>query len=177
MAKLSYKRIALRTERKERRQAGRAYHPITVSLQTGEALLKAGLYSEAVLFFLEAINIVPSNTLGYLNLGRAYTKLERYLDAVQAYRDGLCIDKNSSRLLLDLGNLLNKLGRYNEACEVFEQLVRVKRHDYMAHRLLAMAYLHAGRPQEEIAAFSAAQRLSPAYMPTSLSPAVGHAAP
>lgn len=168
----------MRVARKERRtSADRASHPISVTLNTGLAMFEARLYDDAVIFFLNAININPTNILGYINLGRTYTRLKRYKDAVQAYRDGLSINPNSTILLQALGNLLSQLKRHKEACEVYEQLVRVRRHDYMAHRLLASAYIHAGRPRESIAAFVAAMSLVPRYVPSFLNPTIESSSP
>ena len=73
----------------------------------GQSLYQKGLYSKAIGYYQQAINLDPNNAQAYQDMGNAYMKLNDQADALSAYQKSLQINPNNPTLKVMVDNMNN----------------------------------------------------------------------
>ena len=84
-------------------------------------LYERGRWEEAVSELRRAIEINPTISAWYFNLGLTLDMMERFDEALVAYRKGLSIDPHDLETLSAAGTDCVRIGRYKQAIRFFER--------------------------------------------------------
>lgn len=127
----------------------------------GYALFKHGRPDKAIIYYKEALQIMPDCTDARSGLGYVLARLGRVDEAVNEYRQVLEILPDSPQAHNDLGTALGKQGKFNEAIEHFNEAVKIKPDFADAHRNLGFALTRQGKFTEAITHLAKAVQLNP----------------
>ncbi len=87
----------------------------------GEELFRKGSYTEALVFFRQAVERDPNDDASLYNLGLCEERSGHYAEAINWYDRGLVLNLNNKELWLRKGVSLHKLGRSAEAKRSLER--------------------------------------------------------
>ncbi|MHB1000913.1 MAG: O-antigen ligase family protein [Armatimonadota bacterium] len=104
--------------------------------------------------FLKTIQLAPSSTKGYYQLGKLYAQLGRDDDSVSMFSKALLNDPNSPHLMLILARQYESMGAKSKALELYGRMIEVENSPYEAIRAMpeivepAYVFAHASLGQE-----------------------------
>jgi tetratricopeptide (TPR) repeat protein len=134
----------------------------------GNALLRAGNFTEAVQKYNEAIMLVKDNRY-YYQKGVALLRMQRFDDAVEAFNGAVQAGTNPADVQLGLsgaymgkGEELFNGGNYSGAIQNYRQAININP-DPRYYNRLAIALRRDNRDQESVEAFNNAIYLDPDY--------------
>ena len=88
----------------------------------GVALVKMGLYGEAVKCFDRVIELNPNNADAWTNRGRALVEMGRYTEAIKSHDRAIEISPQDGYALYSKGLALERMGRREEAMKYFGEV-------------------------------------------------------
>jgi len=91
----------------------------------GMFLAKSGKLDEAKKIFNEAVQLLPKESISYINLGNLFDQQKKYMDAEKMYRKAIELEPNSAYAHYDLGLLLDEMGKSEEAELEIEKAVKI----------------------------------------------------
>ena len=83
-----------------------------------------GEYSEAIIKYKEAIELVPREPHAYLQLASVYKLIGRYEESIDIYQHLLAIEENSVSLHTALAESLYEMRRFSDSIEHFETAIQ-----------------------------------------------------
>ncbi|MDO8643988.1 MAG: tetratricopeptide repeat protein [bacterium] len=90
-------------------------------LQYGEALIGAGEYDKALLFFEKITNEEPKNERAFFNLGYTYFQMKRYSEAAREYGKAIELNPDFIEAYFNLGMTYKMLEDTGGAIQAFEK--------------------------------------------------------
>ncbi len=132
----------------------------------GHALKRSGDVegaTEAVSFFVKALELYPDNPRTYVGLGMALDTLGRTAEAAKAYRKAIDVDETHANAYVNLGVLTVKAGDIDNARQLLEHGLGLDPLNAEGHNNLGAIYASQGDFSRAKAHFQEAIRLRPAY--------------
>ena len=132
----------------------------------GAVLLNIGRYPDAQVEFLKAVELDPTYSDAYHNLGSAYAEQAKWEEAIGAYRKALAqpIYATPENTYHNLGYAYWALDRRKDAEEAFRAALQLEPRLVPSHFWLAVVLQKEGRQAEARAHFRAARDLEPASL-------------
>jgi Flp pilus assembly protein TadD len=127
----------------------------------GEALLRAGRFTEAAAAFEEATWRRPADPQYQIGLGIALRAVGRYLEAASAFREAIRLLPHDPRALGGLGACLAALGQEAEAIRAFRQAVFLAQADVGALFNLGLSLILAHQADEALGPLRQTATLAP----------------
>jgi Flp pilus assembly protein TadD len=123
--------------------------------------LQQGRLREAVTRIGRAIELNPSESSYFCNIGLAYQKLGETKNAVSSYLNSVRLDPQCALAHCVLGKLLAAEGRLEEAVTHCQEALRIRPQFPEAHDYLGLALAGQGKQDEAVAQFRLAVELDP----------------
>jgi len=133
----------------------------TLSLRTGEALLKLGKYQQALTRFEAAARIQGDDQLVQLRLGECFFSMQRLPEAAACFRRVLNAESGNAAAHHNLGLCLLRMGRAAAGLEHCRRSLQLKPDSVAALRTTAAACLRLGRWKEAKSLLRHAQSIAP----------------
>jgi Flp pilus assembly protein TadD len=143
------------------RAAGRDPYDGDYHYILGQALVRAGRFSEAAAVCREAVQLNRDDADYQYALGAALWGLERYEDAEEAFREAVRLRPDDARALNGLGCALARLGRRRGAVAAFHDALHHAEPAADIRGNLAVALWARGHTAGALRAFREAARLAP----------------
>jgi len=135
---------------------------MNLSNSAGACLVEAGLCGAAIPRFEAALRMQPDFAEANNNLGVCLLNSGRDAEAIAYFEAALRAKPDSAQVHFNLGVTLSKSpGRALEAIAQYEAVLRLRPGDAAAHHNLGALLVSAGRTEEAISHFGAAQRIDP----------------
>jgi serine/threonine-protein kinase len=129
----------------------------------GKVRLSNGLYDEAVVEFVRAVELDPTQGDALAGLASAYTRLNRLPEAEQAYLDAIAIRPHFWQGYRDLGTFYYRTGRFDDGIANLEEFAQLAPDSYRAFSTLGAAYYQVERWTDARRAFERALELNPEH--------------
>ena len=97
-------------------------------------------YNKVESFYLRAIELNPTYSDAYLNLGLAYFKQDRYQEAITSFYKVIELNPDDSDAYLDLGDCYRMQENYTDAIVCFNKAIEVNPDESNAYFYLGLAY-------------------------------------
>ena len=161
-------RDTLSRELKQAEELDKKVKAIDESHKMAMRMVEEGRYQEAEKGFRRVVELQPTLSPTWANLGHVYTKLKRPSDAVTAYRRAIDLDPGNATLYQDLGHVYSDMGDSKKATEMYEKGARlagsqdpkkVARSQYF----IAVDHLNSGRNLEAMEALRKTLAADPAH--------------
>jgi tetratricopeptide (TPR) repeat protein len=127
----------------------------------GVALDAQGRFEEALVYYHEAVRLVPGRYQVHNNLGNILDHLGRTSEALAEYREAVRLKPDMAFLHNGTGQMLAKLGRFEEATAEFTEAARLDPNYASPHLELAQLSFRQGRDAEGVNELRAALRIDP----------------
>lgn len=111
---------------------------------------EAGEKQRAIALYEEIVELDPTYTAAYINLGTIHFHLRQYDRAEKLYRRAAEADPNYVLAFFDLGNVLDELERLDESIAAYRQAVALAPQYADAHYNLALAFERKGQPRSAL---------------------------
>jgi len=98
---------------------------ITLSIATGDKLLKSGEYIEALQEYEKAIEINEKHAGAWCNKGAALRRLGRYEEALQCFDTAIALKPTYEDAWVNKGNTLKNLHQYRRASECYNKVIEL----------------------------------------------------
>lgn len=122
------------------------------------------LPEEAIPFYTKALNLDPTNTAVWIDLGTASYLVKAYQRALECFETAIQLDPNLAEAWHKKGNVLVKLGRYPEAFAAFVvTLEKNPRHPVPVWADMGMAHYALMEYDKAITCFDEALRIHPLH--------------
>jgi tetratricopeptide (TPR) repeat protein len=128
----------------------------TVLAQQGESAS-----GDATAEFREAVRLDPDTAPASLALGGALLEQKNYSGALTVLRESIDRQPNDAQAYHLEGRIYEGLDQWDKAGEALLKAARLQPGDYEIRKDLALVLVHAGRTDDGIHEFEAAERLSP----------------
>lgn len=137
--------------------------PATVYNAWGNTLYELARYDEAVIKYLQAVDLEPDISTYYANLGGAYQKMGEDELAAEAFAQAMALDPNQDSAYNKQGDLFYNEEQYAEAAEQYRQAIAINPGKALYHANLGNAYKKMGEYEPAAAEYQTAVELDPAY--------------
>jgi tetratricopeptide (TPR) repeat protein len=119
-------------------------------IQQGEFAYQQGRLEEAVLFFLQAIQIQPDNAKAYLNIAIVKWRQGKFHEQAQFAAQSLQYDSSNAKAYNTLGLAQDRLGNHVEAIQNYSKALEISpdNYSYLWNRGLALKAI--GKRQEAL---------------------------
>ncbi len=105
-------------------------------LASGDKSFKAGKYSEAVIYYRNAVQVNPKLAQAHYGLARAYLKSASFQDALKEFQSTVDLDPGNSEAQLQLATLLLTGRKYDEAKAAAGKVLTADPNNARAHAIL-----------------------------------------
>jgi Flp pilus assembly protein TadD len=122
-------------------------------MQTGQAMIQNGAYSEAVTAFRKVVNREPDNFEAQFNLGFAYLGWGRYSNAVTELKKTLGLNSRNAEVWSNLAIAYENLGNNSEAAGSLQKAVDLDPTNIVARMNLGAIYANANQFAKAAAIF------------------------
>ncbi|MHA6260330.1 tetratricopeptide repeat protein [Sporosarcina sp. CAU 1771] len=129
--------------------------------EVGIAALQKGEYEKAVEAFMKAIEEVPNDAVGYINLGNVFASLGDAEKGEPFFQQAIVLDPEAGTAYYGLANLYFNNERYKEAAKLYEQAIRKGVDQADAHFMLAKSLERMDKAKLALPYFQRAAELSP----------------
>lgn len=127
------------------------------------AQFQAGQFREAEAMYRKILEVQPSHTEAWLQLGEVFFHLGRHDEGTACYRQAIQFHAQSLSACVDLGNALMNRGRLPEAIAAFEEGLKIDPDRPEVHYNLGNVYAQAADWDKAIACYQQALVLRPDY--------------
>ena len=131
--------------------------------ELGFALLKLGLFEEAVVEYRKALPWMPNDPDVLNKLGYALAHTGKFDEAIPLYNKALHIAPDDINTHLNFGFALTGSGRFEEAEKEYEKILLLDPNNAVAHNDFAVALSRQGKLDEAVEYFTRALRIKPDY--------------
>ncbi len=121
-----------------------------------------GQYEKALELFKKAIDLDPSLTEAYNNLGLTYTEINEEEKATEAFKTAISLSPELAAAYNNLGYVFYRLGSYREAIEMYNEAIGRSKDSSSAYTNLGNAYYKLEKIEDAIGAWKKALALDPA---------------
>jgi tetratricopeptide (TPR) repeat protein len=121
-----------------------------------------GQYEKALDLFKKAIDIDPTMTEAYNNLGLTYTEINEEEKATEAFKRAISLSPELAAAYNNLGYVFYRLGSYREAIEMYNEAIGRSKDSSSAYTNLGNAYYKLEKIEDAIGAWKKALALDPA---------------
>ncbi len=135
------------------------------ALQSKDAGTKAKLLQEARTYYDKAIQILPSYTQAYQNMGLVLEEQGHRDQALEIYQKGISTEPDYYPLYTNTGVLLYNQKRYTEALPFLQKAVEFGPNDPRNHNALGLTQYKLKNYDLAIAAYQRAHELQPTNIP------------
>jgi Flp pilus assembly protein TadD len=129
--------------------------------QRGNELANLQRYSEAIPFYMDAMQQRPDHVQTRNNLAVMYAELRRFSEAIEHYEIAIQIDSNFGDAHYNLANALKELKCFDRAMAHYQEAIRCNPYFVSAYNNQAICAMDRGRMSEAVALFDRALQLSP----------------
>jgi len=140
-----------------RKRQGEAWFEKGVALERNAAPL-----AETMAAYRKAVELDPTSSGAWLNLGTVYFNQRQWEQAEASYRKALEVRPNYGLAHYNLGNLYDETGRTQEAIEQYKKALELDPSYADAHYNLALLYQSAAEPLSALRHWRIYLRLEPA---------------
>lgn len=135
------------------------------ALANEDVATKTSLLKESETYFKRAIEILPSYTQAYQNMGLVLEEQGSYEQALTAYQKGISTESDYYPLHTNAGILLYNRKRYNEALSYLQNAVEFGPNDPRNYNALGLTQHKLQNYDAAIAAYKKAHELQPKHVP------------
>ncbi len=121
-----------------------------------------GQYEKALDLFKKAIDLDPTMTEAYNNLGLTYTEINEEEKATEAFKTAISLSPELAAAYNNLGYVFYRLGSYREAIEMYNEAIGRSKDSSSAYTNLGNAYYKLEKIEDAIGAWKKALALDPA---------------
>jgi tetratricopeptide (TPR) repeat protein len=121
-----------------------------------------GQYEKALDLFKKAIDLDPTLTEAYNNLGLTYTEINEEEKATEAFKTAISLSPELAAAYNNLGYVFYRLGSYREAIEMYNEAIGRSKDSSSAYTNLGNAYYKLEKIEDAIGAWKKALALDPA---------------
>ncbi len=114
-------RDTLVQELKQAEELKKKVKAIDESHKLAMRMVDEGRYEDAEKAFRRVVELQPTLSPTWANLGHVYTKLKQPSDAVAAYQRAIVLDPGNATLYQDLGHVYSDMGNSKKATEMYEK--------------------------------------------------------
>jgi protein O-mannosyl-transferase len=122
---------------------------------------RTGRKSDALTYYLKALDFYPDYTYAHYNLGLLLTDMGRTDEAIVHYQKALELNPDYAKAHNNLGLLLSKMGRTDEALVHYRKAFELNPDHAKAHNDLGALLEMMGRTDEALAHYRKAVELNP----------------
>lgn len=90
---------------------------------------------------LEYVENIPSNPMGYVNVGNSYLALDKEYEAIEYYKEALKLDSNNKEASAALASIYTKRNDLNNAEIYYKNLMRIEPKNVNVYLNLANLYI------------------------------------
>jgi len=131
--------------------------------ELGFALLKLGLFEEAVPEYRKALPWMPNDPDVLNKLGYALVHTGKFDQAIPLYNKALHIAPDDINIHLNFGAALTGSGRFEEATKEYEKILLLDPSNATAHNDFGVLLFRLGKSDQAIGHFNQALQISPQY--------------
>jgi tetratricopeptide (TPR) repeat protein len=163
------KELAVTKSEKDKLEKQKEYNTASNTLsaadwfQKGYNSYEVKEYDNAILYYQKVIELNPSSSPAYNNLGSAYGSKGNLDKAIQSYEKAIELDPNYSVAYYNLGNDYSSEGDLDKAIQSYEKAIELNPNYSKAYNNLGIAYGTQGNPDKAIPLFDKAIELNPNY--------------
>jgi tetratricopeptide (TPR) repeat protein len=117
---------------------------------TGITLYRLPVFSNALLYYDNAVKTSENSSLACLNLGKTYESMGQYRKAIEVYREGLKRNPNERLLHNNIGGALIFLKMDDEAEIELKKEIELFPDSHLAYYNLGLVKKHAGKMDEAV---------------------------
>ena len=132
-----------------------------LALETNDPGIRTARLQESISYFEKSIQILPSHTQAYQNMGLALEELQLFDRALSIYQEGISTDQEYSPLLYNAGALLYNRGRYSEALSYLQNAVSIEPNNDVYHNTLGLNHHRMKNNEAAIQSYKNAHELNP----------------
>lgn len=122
-------------------------------------------YGLAVENYKKTIELAPTATSAYVNMGNALEKLGKNTEATSAYNKAIALDANNYGAFFGLGCINEKTKHFDTAIIYFKKSLAINPHSAQAHVSLGSVLTLRGNVQKAIEHFKTATEIDPSFLP------------
>jgi tetratricopeptide (TPR) repeat protein len=122
-------------------------------MQTGQAMIQNGAYSEAATAFRKVVNREPDNFEAQFNLGFSYLGWGRYSNAVTELKKALSLNSRNAEVWSNLAIAYENLGKSSDAAGALQKAVDLDPSNIVARMNLGAMYANANQFAKAAAIF------------------------
>lgn len=127
----------------------------------GVALCEARRFDEAVVFFVQALTLLPDFPEAYSNLGLVQYRQNRFNEAENNFKHALSLRNHFVEARLNLASLYKGLGQYSAALAQYRELYRQIPDYSILNKEMGQALLRMGQAEESLAFLEKAYKKLP----------------
>ncbi len=136
---------------------------MTPSLQQAIFFHQQGKLAEAERFYIQAVQLEPSNALALQHFATLCLQQGRFAEAVANYDSALKLKPDLAEAYNNRGIALSNLQRFEDAVASFDKSLAVKRRAADVHYNRGMALYYLKRPGDALASYDRALAIEPRY--------------
>ena len=146
-------RDTLVQELKQAEELKQKVKAIDESHKLGLRMVDEGRYEDAEKAFRRVVELQPTLSPTWANLGHVYTKLKQSSNAVAAYQRAIVLDPGNATLYQDLGHVYSDMGESEKAREMYRKGAQLTgdqdpKEAAQSQYFIAVDHLNSGRNSE-----------------------------
>jgi tetratricopeptide (TPR) repeat protein len=131
------------------------------ALKTTDPRIRNTRLKESISYFEKSIEILPSHTQAYQNMGLALEELEQLDRALVIYQKGISTGPSYSPIIYNTGTLLFNMGKYEEALSYLQKAIEIEPNNDVFHNTLGLNQHRLQNYEAAIASYKIAHELQP----------------
>ena len=131
------------------------------AVDKGQALLKAGQKEQALGFFLEASELLPSVASLHALLADTYHDLKQSRNAIRSYTTALSLEPNNLAIWNNLGNTLRSQSLFVDAMVAYKNALKFAPKHPMIWKNLGLCYQYENDAEKAIECMKEARKYAP----------------
>jgi len=145
-----------------------AYYGMTIynqALETKDPSIRSTRLQEALSYFEKSIQILPSFTQAYQNMGLVLEELKQFDRALATYQKGISTNPEYYPLIYNIGVMFFNHDMYNEALPHLQNAIKIGPDAHIIHNVLGKTQHRLQNYDAAIASYKRAHELLPTNIP------------